>query len=589
MLAAESLHPSPAPVMLAEALGLSRFELDVVLLCAAAELDTGVAGLCAAAQGDGGRPYPTLAVALALLPDPDWSAVTPGAPLRAWALVDLDALSTEPLTARRLRLDERVLHFVKGLNVLDESLAALTRPLAVVELAAPSQVEAAGRVCADLGAHRIVQLVGRNRSSRRAVAAHAAELAGLQVLEMDAVALPTLASDVEHLARTWRRESRLLPIALLIDADHEQLEHLQVAALRRLAAAGEGPLLVSARETCVELAGESRVHDIATPTRTEQRALWSTALRSPSGDASSRLSASFDLDGAEIVAMAGGGDGDRAHEVARSLSRPQLDALAERRNATVGWDDLVLAAEPLRLLRSIADQARQRSVVYDDWGWRRRSDRGLGITALFSGESGTGKTLAAEVLAADLGLDLYRIDLAGVVSKYIGETEKNLRRLFDAAEHGGVMLLFDEADALFGKRSEVKDSHDRYANIEVNYLLQRMESFQGVAVLATNVRSALDSAFTRRLRFIVSFTLPGVAERERMWARAFPPDVPKAGIDAGRLARLNVSGAVIHTIALHAAFAAAAAGTPVTMELVLAAARTELRKADRPTNEVEAL
>ena len=160
--------------------------------------------------------------------------------------------------------------------------------------------------------------------------------------------------------------------------------------------------------------------------------------------------------------------------------------------------------------------------------------------------------MAAEVLANDLGLDLYRIDLSGVVSKYIGETEKNLRRLFDAAEQGGAMLFFDEADALFGKRSEVKDSHDRYANIEVNYLLQRMESYRGLAILATNLRSALDSAFTRRLRFIVPFALPSRSERERIWRQVFPPEVPVDGIDPARLGRLSLSGALIHSIALHA-------------------------------------
>jgi SpoVK/Ycf46/Vps4 family AAA+-type ATPase len=249
----------------------------------------------------------------------------------------------------------------------------------------------------------------------------------------------------------------------------------------------------------------------------------------------------------------------------------------------------VLGAEPMRLLRGLADQARHRGVVYDEWGWRQRSERGLGITALFTGESGTGKTMAAEVLANDLGLDLYRIDLSGVVSKYIGETEKNLRRLFDAAEHGGVLLFFDEADALFGKRSEVRDSHDRYANIEVNYLLQRMESYRGLAILATNMRSALDSAFTRRLRFIVPFVLPGPLERERIWAGVFPAQVPTDGLDARRLARLNLSGALIQSIALDASFFAASAGSPVTMDVVLDAARMELRKAERSTNEVESV
>ena len=197
--------------------------------------------------------------------------------------------------------------------------------------------------------------------------------------------------------------------------------------------------------------------------------------------------------------------------------------------------------------------------------------------------------MAAEVLARDLNLGLYRIDLSSLVSKYIGETEKNLRRLFDAAEDGGAILFFDEADALFGKRSEVKDSHDRYANIEINYLLQRMESYRGLAVLATNMKNALDTAFMRRLRFIVTFPFPGLAERKQMWQKVFPAETPKDELDYDRLARLNLTGGGIHNVALNAAFRAAQEATDsrVTMPLVLAAARAEFRKLERPINEAE--
>ena len=199
-----------------------------------------------------------------------------------------------------------------------------------------------------------------------------------------------------------------------------------------------------------------------------------------------------------------------------------------------------------------------------------------------------GKTLAAEVLAHELDVDLYRIDLAGMVSKYIGETEKNLRMVFDLAEQTGALLLFDEADALFGKRSEVRDSHDRYANIEIDYLLTRIEAYRGLALLTTNMRHALDPAFTRRLRFIVTFPFPGAAERRRIWQLAFPPGAPCAGLDWDRLARLNLSGATIHAVALNAAFGAARQGTVIDTELVVDAVRTELRKLDRPLSEVDA-
>jgi SpoVK/Ycf46/Vps4 family AAA+-type ATPase len=211
----------------------------------------------------------------------------------------------------------------------------------------------------------------------------------------------------------------------------------------------------------------------------------------------------------------------------------------------------------------------------------------VGISALFCGESGTGKTLAAEVLAHELELDLYRIDLSSVVSKYIGETEKNLRRVFDAAEDSGSILLFDEAEALFGKRSEVKDSHDRYANIEISYLLQRMEAYRGLAILTTNMKAALDRAFQRRLRFVVTFPFPDSELREAIWRRVFPAAAPLGAIDYRRLARLNLPGGNIRNIALHAAFLAADSRVPVAMPHLLAAAHAESAKLERPLSEAE--
>jgi SpoVK/Ycf46/Vps4 family AAA+-type ATPase len=238
-------------------------------------------------------------------------------------------------------------------------------------------------------------------------------------------------------------------------------------------------------------------------------------------------------------------------------------------------------------LRQIAGQVGARAAVYDGFGFRARMNRGLGISVLFAGDSGTGKTMAAEVIANELALLLYRIDLSAVVSKYIGETEKNLRKLFDAAEEGGAILFFDEADALFGKRSEVKDSHDRYANIEINYLLQRIEAYQGLAILATNMKGALDPAFMRRLRFIVNFPLPGPAERKAIWQHAFPDEVPRGTLDYDRLARLNLTGGNIQSIALNSAFLAAESGQPVGMALLLDAARAEFRKLEKPVNEAD--
>ena len=280
-------------------------------------------------------------------------------------------------------------------------------------------------------------------------------------------------------------------------------------------------------------------------------------------------------------------DPDKLWSACRSLSRPRLEDLAERILPSAAWDDLILPDAQKKMLRQLSSQARYRMTVYEHWGFAANGRRGLGITALFAGASGTGKTLAAEVLAKELRLDLYRIDLSAVVSKYIGESEKNLKQVFDAAEEGGVLLLFDEADALFGKRAEVKDSHDRYANIEVSYLLQRMESFQGLAVLTTNLKSSIDKAFQRRLRFTVDFPFPGALEREAIWQRVFPAQTPTIGLDIKRLAQLNMTGGNIRNIALNAAFLAAEAGTPIGMRHVLHATRQEAIKTERPLSDSE--
>jgi SpoVK/Ycf46/Vps4 family AAA+-type ATPase len=225
--------------------------------------------------------------------------------------------------------------------------------------------------------------------------------------------------------------------------------------------------------------------------------------------------------------------------------------------------------------------------VYERWGFARKGGRGLGISALFAGPSGTGKTTAAEAIARELKLDLYRIDLSSVVSKYIGETEKNLRRVFDAAEGGGAILLFDEADALFGKRSDVKDSHDRHANIEVSYLLQRMEEYRGLAILTTNLKGSLDSAFLRRIRFVVQFSFPDVVQRAEIWRRIFPQETPLDGIDVNKLAKLSVTGGNIRNIAINAAFLAADSNEPVKMKHLLSAARSESAKLEKPLTDSE--
>jgi SpoVK/Ycf46/Vps4 family AAA+-type ATPase len=282
-----------------------------------------------------------------------------------------------------------------------------------------------------------------------------------------------------------------------------------------------------------------------------------------------------------------GVDGPTLWRACRRLAGAEMEDLAQRIVPVAGWEDIVLPPQVAARLREIAAQVEQRARVYGEWGFGPRLNRGRGIAALFAGPSGTGKTMAAEVLARHLGLDLYRIDLAGVVSKYIGETERNLRRVFDAAEAGGALLFFDEADALFGRRTEVKDSHDRYANVEIDYLLQRMEEYRGLAILASNRKSALDRAFLRRLRFVVELPFPDAAARRRIWRLAFPPQTPLARLDWDALSRLELAGGNIRNVSLNAAFRAADAGDAVSMSHLAAAVRAEYAKCEKAMSQVE--
>jgi hypothetical protein len=267
---------------------------------------------------------------------------------------------------------------------------------------------------------------------------------------------------------------------------------------------------------------------------------------------------------------------------ARSQSGTELATLATRVDAAIEWDRLIVPVETLEQLRELCERVARRKHVIDDWGFGHRIQYGLSPTALFYGASGTGKTMAAAVVARALELDLYRVNLAGVVSKYIGETEKNLDRIFAAAEQANSVLLFDEADALFGKRSEVKDAHDRYANIEISYLLQRMEAYAGIAILSTNQRRHLDEAFTRRLAFLIHFPLPDVPLRRALWRSIWPCDAPLgADVDLDRLASaFPLSGGNIKNVAIAAAFLAASDAESDTIEMrhVLHAIRREYGK-----------
>lgn len=576
--------------------GLSDFEREIVLLTAAAELDPTTAARCAAASGDPARTHPTFSLALAALAEPHWSALTPVAPLRRWRLVELE--DETRLTTTRLRLDERILHFLAGSPYLDARLHGLLRRAPVPQTLPASYDLAAGRVAAGWTESRPeaplrVELVGGDVPSRTDIAAAAARRSGLGLYAMAAEDLPTDPAERDRLARLWQREAILLPAALLLEVG--ELDREQAAAADAFIAGAAVPLVVSSPDP--RHTDRPRGERVTVPRLDdeEQLGLWSDAfadvpeveeahlrslvaqfqlpphvIRSAAATVRRDFPDEDELDATELAWRAG-----------LTEARIGLDELGRRIEPEAGWDDLVLAERQRRILREIVAHVRRRGTVYQEWGFAGTLRRGLGVTALFAGGSGTGKTLAAEVMAKELGLDLFIIDLSQVVSKYIGETEKNLRRVFDAAERGGALLLFDEADALFGKRSEVKDSHDRYANLEVSYLLMRMEAYRGLAVLTTNMKKALDPAFMRRIRFVVDFPFPGESERAEIWRKVLPAQAPMKDIDAERLAQLTVSGGSIRNIALSGAFLAAEEGDRLQMRHMLAAARTEYLKLER--------
>ena len=562
------------------------------------ELDPDAAALCARAHRDPSRPYPTFALALWLFDDAAWDVMSPERPLRYWRLIEIHQPGAQPLTASALRADERIVNYIKGLNYLDDRLAPLLIPIEAEEALTlpPSQQASADAIVRRIrqtpGARfPLINVVGTDAASKQLVAARAAAALDLHLYRLPAELLPAQAAELETLARLAQREGVLMPVALYLDA-HEAERPGQgeghAPPISRFLARTDGIIILDTRESWPGLNRPALAVDVNTPESAEQRAAWAAVIDRPDSELPARLAGQFDLDLSTIARIAATAPADEAHLWAACVAstRPRLDNLAQRLDAKATLDQIVLPAAEKQLLRDIAGQVARRSLVYDDWGFSRRMSNGLGISVLFAGESGTGKTMAAECIANDLQLDLYRIDLSAVVSKYIGETPKNLRQLFDAAERGGAILFFDEADALFGKRSEVRDSHDRYANIEINYLLQRIESYRGLAILATNLKAHLDSAFIRRLRFIVNFPHPEAIQRREIWAKVFPAQANTAVLDLDRLSRFDITGGTIRNIALNAAFLAAGTRQQViTMPLILEAARTEFRKMDRFINE----
>ncbi|MFI1990104.1 ATP-binding protein [Actinoplanes sp. NPDC020271] len=575
---------------LAREFGLPALDSEILLVAMLPDLDRRYEKLYGYLNDDVTRPRATAGLALELcgvLPvlGAARARLTAGSPLVDGGLLLVED-ADRPFLTRTLRVPDRVLGHLLGDDRPDPSLTRLLHPLPD-----PGWKPAgADGLAAAIGAGHHLSYVYDGAAEDLAVAA--LTLAGRPALRLDLDAVAASPAPAEVVAAAVR-EARLTGSGLVAGP----VEPDRMGTLRGLLDAA-APVVLTGRTRWDPLwAEQAPVLVTAPPVGTERLDLWRSALGAPVADGVdvARELAPYTLDAAQArkaatvaghLALIDGADHVGAGHIragVRSQNAAGLERLARRVEPAVGWDDLVVPTEADRQLHELAARVRHREQVLGGWRLRPGGGRGRGVTALFAGDSGTGKTMSAEVIAADLGLDLYVVDLSTVVDKYVGQTEKNLERIFTEAAGVNGVLLFDEADAIFGKRSEVSDAHDRYANLESAYLLQRMESFDGVAILTTNLRANLDEAFIRRLDVIVDFPVPDEALRRSLWDHCLGTDLPRADdVDLDRCARLyELSGGAIRACAVTAGYLAATAGGPVTMAQLVAAAEREYRKLGR--------
>lgn len=590
-----SLPPLPAldiqsPLaQVAATFDLDLFEIQVLIVAIAPEFDLRYERIYAYLQDDLTRKYPSLDVVLNLLCASREEKIsrrayfTAEAPLLYHRLIRLcvDTNDAQPThLAHFLRVDEQIVHYIAG----QTSLTA--RAASVCKLIEPVEHEVNTLFLQD--ASRVV-FQGTPDCGQREMAETLAAQRGQSLLIAD------MSACTEHDTGEWIRllvrEAWMRNAVLYLDHMDMLLSSERIhTALAQSLNEHDGLTIFSITQP-QSLPDGALMIPFAVPDYIERRRLWQieceTANISLENADIDALASRFALTSRQIanaVLTAGYSNGtsrmNALFTAARAQTGRDLATLTRRIQPSRSWADIVLPNESMALLHEVCGHVRQRQRVYEEWGFGRKLSLGKGLTALFAGPPGTGKTLAAEIIAYELRLDLYVIDLSQVVSKYIGETEKNLERIFSAEGASNAILFFDEADSLFGKRSEVRDSHDRYANLEISYLLQKMEAYEGMAILATNLRRNMDEAFTRRITTIVSFPMPEEEDRLRIWERIWPSEMPLSPeLDLAFLARqFNLAGGNIKNIALNAAFLAADAGEVVSMEHLIRATKRELQK-----------
>jgi AAA+ superfamily predicted ATPase len=604
--------------------GLSSLEREVLVICLAAEVNLKYERLYAYLHDDVTKKRPTVDLVLRLLCSKVEERVgarrsfEADAPLIRWELITLhdDPNARRPvLLARYLKLDDRIVRYLLGYDEIDARLTPVTTvfdsddPRDDLPPGTQARLERWGRNWRTIWSAKapVILFHGRYGTGKRAASRLLASAMDRQVLILSALDLASKGLNRELLMKLAERECILTNSLMcwenadvyLLPQSNSEVEHR--AFVQAISQSLVPTILLTAKpwEPAHELGERPFLRlELPEPTYAERRAMWISCL----GDSVTELS------DADLVSLTGrfrlttGQIRDavaRAQTLAwvrdpangqitpadidmacRNQAQHRLGALARKLNPRYGWDDIVLPRLQLSTLKMICTTIRQRPVVYGDWGFDKKLSLGKGLIALFAGPSGTGKTMAAEIIANDLGQDVYKIDLSSVVSKYIGETEKNLEKIFSEAQDTDAILFFDEADALFGKRSEVKDAHDRYANIETAYLLQRTEEYNGLVILASNIKKNMDEAFVRRLHFMVDFPFPEEPERVEIWRRTFPLEAPRdPDIDLEFLARkFKITGGNIRNIILAAAFIAADDRKPIAMRHLVRGASYEFQK-----------
>jgi len=598
--------------------GLTSFEIDCLLICLAPELDPRYERLYAYLQDDVTKKWPSVGLVLDLLcssfPEKLFhrARFLPGAPLIDMKLLvvhDEPGQLPSAFIGKYLRVDERVVNYLLEPGEAGPQALPWSRRVHgkkhLDEIILPAEIKE--RLGAIAGRSRqsqvILYLQGRKGSGRKAAAEALSRGSGRHLLVIDAEELLGVGVVFEATVRLIIRESRLQGDLLywdnfdaLLADDKKNQRKLLLGEIRHCEAltflAGETSWEPGAAEFEAEFA---RV-EIPLPAFVDRVTLWHEALEQEetADDDVEVLANKFRFTGGQIKDAARTAKNlarlrhtgqpcptiDELYEACRLHSSKKLSTLGRKIKPRHKWGDIILPDDRLMQLREICNSMKYRSLVFERWGFDRKLSLGKGLNVLFAGPSGTGKTMAAEIMAGELGLDLYKIDLSTIVSKYIGETEKNLSRIFAEAETSNAILFFDEADALFGKRSEVRDAHDRYANIEINYLLQKMEEHEGVVILATNFRKNMDDAFVRRLHFTVEFPFPGEADRKRIWEKIWPQETPQGcDLDFEFMARrFEMPGGNIRNVAMAAAFLAASDGGVVNMAHLLHGTRREYQK-----------